>query len=502
MTDMAEALIKLKALEVQLGKRVTDAQRCIDYYGGQQNLRFASDQFRFYFAKRYVDFSDNWTQVVADSPTERMEVQGIRLAAGLQDSEKPGEKDGDDDLYRVWTENGMEADSGLGFLHAITTKRSFGLVWGNDDDISTPEMTFEDSRECIVGYVPGSRRKRAAALKMWSDDHHDFATLYLPDDVWKFQRASSKRLVSMVAATSSVTGGDGGWVPREHTGDDVWPIPNPFGVVPMVELPNRPLLGQEPISDVMGVIAMQDAVNLLWAQLFTASDYAALGQRIIIGAEVPKMPILDSTGEVVGEKPVDLQVLREKRLLWVPDKDATVSEWKAADLKAYTDIIEVAVGHIAAQTRTPQHYLVGKMANLSADALKAAETGLVKKTQEKQLYFGEAIREMFRLASLAQGDKGKAKAVASGKVLWKDAEMRSEAQLSDSLVKLSTLGFPFEWIAERYGLSPTEVERVIAMKKEQQDSALFGDLMSQPAEPPPVAPAPMPQPPASMRMGL
>jgi len=110
----------------------------------------------------------------------------------------------------------MEADSGLGFLHAITTKRSFGLVWGNDDDISTPEMTFEDSRECIVGYVPGSRRKRAAALKMWSDDHHDFATLYLPDDVWKFQRASSKRLVSMVAATSSVTGGDGGWVPREQ----------------------------------------------------------------------------------------------------------------------------------------------------------------------------------------------------------------------------------------------------------------------------------------------
>jgi len=165
MTDMAEALIKLKALEVQLGKRVTDAQRCIDYYGGQQNLRFASDQFRFYFAKRYVDFSDNWTQVVADSPTERMEVQGIRLAAGLQDSEKPGEKDGDDDLYRVWTENGMEADSGLGFLHAITTKRSFGLVWGNDDDISTPEMTFEDSRECIVGYVPGSRRKRCRGIE-------------------------------------------------------------------------------------------------------------------------------------------------------------------------------------------------------------------------------------------------------------------------------------------------------------------------------------------------
>lgn len=489
ITTMAEALAKVAALETQLRKRTTMAQKCSDYYGGNQKLRFASDQFRFYFAKRYVDFSDNWTQVVADSPTERLEVQGIRLLGA------PGENEGDNDLWRVFCENGGEADSGLGFLHAITTSRGFGLVWGNPDDESTPEMTFEDSRECIVGYVPGSRRKRAAALKTWSDDKLDFATLYLPDDVWKFQRPTQQADPYRADATSGgvIARGQGGWVERLNTGDDTWPMVNPLGVVPMVELPNRPLLGEDPVSDITGVIAMQDAVNLLWAQLFTASDYASLGQRIIIGAEVPKIPILDSSGEVVGERPVDMQVLREKRLLWLPNADAKVSEWKAADLAAYTAVIEVAVGHIAAQTRTPQHYLVGQMANLSADALKAAETGLVKKTQEKQLYFGEAIREMFRLMALAQGAPGKAKGVASGKVLWRDAEMRSEAQLSDSLVKLSTLGFPFEWLAERYGLSPTEVQRVVAMKEEEQNSALFGDLMSPPPYPvPPAPPVPLP----------
>lgn len=499
MVDMVEALAKLTVLEKELRKRATGAQRATDYYAGKQNLRFASDQFRFYFAQRYVDFADNWTQVVADSPTERLEVQGIRLAGSL-DSEEPGKDDGDDDLWRAWSENGMEADSGLGFLHAITTSRGFGLVWGNDEDLSTPEMTFEDSRECIVGYVPGSRRKRAAALKVWSDDKLDYATLYLPDEVWKFKRTRQESVASQLNGTSNSTSrialSDSEWLPRQPAEDDVWPIPNPFGMVPMVELPNRPLLGEQPISDIAGVIAMQDAVNLLWAQLFTASDYAALGQRIMIGAEVPKMPILNAAGEVVGERPVDMQVLREKRILWVPDKDAKVAEWNSADLKAYTDIIEVAVGHIAAQTRTPQHYLVGKMANLSADALKAAETGLVKKTQEKQLYFGEAVREMFRLTAIAQGDMAKAKQVASGKVLWKDAEMRSEAQLSDSLVKLSTLGFPFAWIAERYGLTPTEVKRVIGLKAEEQDSLLFGDLMSAPAAGPaktPAMPTQMPQ---------
>lgn len=488
------ALLKVAALEAKIRTRAVEAQRLMDYYRGDQKLRFASDQFRFYFAKRYVDFSDNWCQVVGDSPTERLEVQGIRLPGDRSEVEEgqSGKLDADDDLWRVWGTNGMEADSGLGFLSSIVTSRTFGLVWGNPDDEQTPEMTFEDGRECVVEYVPGSRRKRAAAMKMWDDGTNDYATLYMPDAVWKFQRPTQKASTAAGNGPSALTihSGQGAWEPRQPSTDDVWPLPNPLGVVPMVEMQNRPLLAENPLSDIGGVVAMQDAVNLLWSQLFTASDYAALGQRIILGAEVPKMPILSDTGEVVGEKPVDMQTLREKRLLWIPDENAKVAEWTAANLEAYTAVIDVAVGHIAAQTRTPQHYLVGKMANLSADALKAAETGLVKKTQEKQLYLGEGVREMFRLVALAQGDKDKASRVAAGTVLWKDAEMRSEAQMVDALQKMSAIGFPFEWIAERYGLTPTEIERVVAMKQAEQDSALFGALMAQPTAPEPQQPTP------------
>lgn len=488
MVTYEEALRTVTRLERQLRHRGQDADHLLDYYAGNQKLRFASDQFRFYFAKRYVDFSDNWCQVVADSPAERLVVQGLRLPgdASALSQASGGRKGLDDDLWRIWCENGLEADSGLGFLQAISAKRSFVLVWDNPDDPTTPLVTFEDARECIVDYVPGSRRKRAAALKFWDDGSTEFATLYLPDEVWKFQRPRQQEHNNNVRSLSSATA-EGAWEPRKGT-EPV--IPNPLGVVPMVELNNRPLLGSEPLSDIGGVTAMQDAINLLWSQLFTASDYAALGQRIILGAEVPKMPILDNNGQVVGEQPVDLQVLREKRLLWIPDENAKVAEWASADLAAYTSVIDVAIAHVAAQTRTPQHYLVGKMANLSADALKAAETGLVKKTQEKQLYFGEAIREVFRLVALVMDDTRKAKAIAGGKVIWKDAEMRSEAQLVDGLVKLRTIGFPFEFLAERYGLEPSEVERVMAMKQEEADSALFASVLSDPALAAPTAPSP------------
>jgi hypothetical protein len=147
--------------------------------------------------------------------------------------------------------------------------------------------------------------------------------------------------------------------------------------------------------------------------------------------------------------------------------DVKVTEWTAANLEAYSNIIEVAVGHIAAQTRTPQHYLSGKMTNISGDALLAAETGLVKRVEEKQIWFGQALREMFRLVALAQGNDAKADAIAGGRVLWADAESRSHSQLADALLKLKQIGFPFEWIALKYGLTPTEIVDMLKMKERE-----------------------------------
>jgi hypothetical protein len=262
-----------------------------------------------------------------------------------------------------------------------------------------------------------------------------------------------------------------------------------MGVVPMVELPNRPLLASEPVSDVSGVIAMQDAINLFWAMLFTMGDYASLEQRIVTGAEIPKIPILDASGQKVGEKPIDLKKFVTDRILWLENPEAKVDSWGSANLTAYTDVIEVAVGHIAAQTRTPQHYLVGKMANLSGDALIAAETGLVKRCEEKQLWFGQALREVFQLICLARGEDAKGKALAGGSILWKDPQSRNLAQLTDSLLKLKQIGFPFEWLALRFGLTPTEVTVLMDMRarEAEQDpvAAMLGAGGITPPEPAP-----------------
>lgn len=455
MATYEQALALVGLLEDELMRRRPAIDKYSDYYRGRQRLAFASDQFRKFHGDRYHDFADNWVQVVGDSPVERLTVNGI-LPAGVTEA--------DDESWRVWQENGLDADSQLGFLGAVNSARSFVLVWGNPDDPDTPEVTFEDASQCIVAYVPGSRRKRRAALKRWDDGGRAFATLYLPDEVWKFERSVlgiSSRSPQMQAVDDELNR----WALRDEGEPN--PQINPMGVVPMVELPNRPTLAGEPISDVSGVIAMQDAVNLLWAQLFTAADYASFPQRIVLGAEVPEIPILDESGQIVGSRPVDLERFAVDRVMFFTGDDVKVTEWTAANLEAYTKVIEVAVGHIAAQTRTPQHYLVGKMVNLSGDALLAAETGLVKRVEEKQIWFGQALREMFRLIALAQGNDAKAQAVAGGRVLWAEAESRSQAQLTDALLKMKQIGFPFEFLALRYGLTPTELADLMTMKEKE-----------------------------------
>lgn len=481
--ELAQAREMADRLTEELNRRTPEAERLGGYYGGDHPLKYASEEFAKFFAARYKGFSDNWTQVVADSPVERLTVTGFQ-PYGAQEADK--------ELWRVWMTNGLDADSQLGFLDAGVASRSFALVW-NPDNGDTPTVTFEDATQAIVAYRAGSRRERVAALKRWQDGDDEYCTLYLPDEVWKFERATyqasqkARKSLPLAAVDKMVRE----WVPRD-TGDEPNPMPNPMGVVPMVELQNRPRLADDPISDIAGVTSMQDAMNLLWALLFNAADFASLVQRVVLGAEMPTMPILNDKGEVIGEKPIPLEKFTLDRIMWIEGENASIANWPAAELKPFTDVIEVAVGHIAAQTRTPAHYLIGKMANLSGDALIAAEAGLVKRCEEKQLWYGLGLREVFRLVALARGDEATARAAQAGTVLWADAESRNVAQLTDSLLKLKTIGFPFEFLAARYGLTPPEVADLMAMREREAEMDPVAQMMNgrpdldgPPDEPPP-----------------
>lgn len=443
-----DAARTVERLNDRLRHRRSDISERIRYFKGRDgSLRFASDEFRDHFERRFKGFYDNWTAPVAQAPAERMNHTGVRL---------PGQSRPDEELRRVFIANEGERGLSEAILLMITASRSFALV--SPEDGVTPRITFEHPEQTIVDEDPRSGVRRSGMV-VWTDEEYDYATLYVPDGTWRLRRPTVEDPENEWKSTPLF-----GW--QERPREDVFQR-NPLGAVPLVELRNQSLLDDDPISDIAGVMAMQDAINLVWAYLLNALDYASLPQRVATGAEPPMVPILDSDGQVVGERPVELDQLIRDRILFLSDENAKISEWSAANLDAFSKVIEHAVEHVAAQTRTPPHYLVARMVNTAAESLTIAEAGLVSKTQERITYVNPALREIYRLVALSTGDKDKADALRAAKILWRDVQYRSEAQRADALQKKRAMGYPLEYILEQDGVDPDEIPRILQMRERE-----------------------------------
>jgi hypothetical protein len=145
----------------------------------------------------------------------------------------------------------------------------------------------------------------------------------------------------------------------------------------------------------------------------------------------------------------------------------------------YIKACESDITMMAAISRTPPHYLLGAMVNISGDALKAAESGLSSKAASRTRQFGEAWERVIRLA-FAVLDDPRAKE-RSSEVIWHDVETRTEGERVDALTKMASLGVPRAALWERWGATPQEISR-------WQDAAFEEALTAAAIAPPSAAP--------------
>lgn len=460
MLSKKDATEQVNRLYRILQYRGQEAQEFKEFYEGHQPLAFASKEWKNFNASRYKGFTDNWCEVVANSTSERIAVTGFKLPSSTRSRQSKREKL----LYDAWLRNEQDSWSAQGFLDALIARRSFALVWGTAT--GEPIITWRDARQAIVWYDAETNRHRKYGMVIWDDldANKEFVTLYDDGYVYKFSRARVFAGFTGLALPETVLSSlsfDGGWVMDEENSGV-----NHLGRVPLVEFPNRPVLGTGPLSDIQGVIPMQNAINLLWAYLFNAADYASMPARVVMGQTPPKIPILDANGAKIGERDIDEEKLTQGRMLWLTGQQTTIGQWDAAKLDVFTAVIEEAVGHIAAQTRTPPHYLVANkgLSNLSGDALKAAETGLVQKVKQAREFFDPRVRDVFELLAIQMGDDKMAEEARLGWATWKDPENRSDAQTADAMLKDGQAGYPFEYLLEKNGHSPSEISRIMDMK--------------------------------------
>lgn len=438
-----------KRLLGDLRNRSAELQRYDDYYSGKQRMAFATSKFREAFGSLFERFADNWCDLVVDAVEERLNVQGFRM--------DPNDTAADDGAHRIWQENNLDAGSQIGHTESLINGEAAVMVWRGPNADSSPLITVEHPRQVIVATDPANRRIRRAALKHWKDDAGYLrVNVYLPDGIYRWRSEAPAKTDGSDQATT--------WRAFSDRDSDAWPIANPYGVVPVIPLPNRPRLLTTCESEIRKVIPVQDAVNKLCTDLLVASEFVAFPQRYIIGVEIPTDP---ETNQETN--PLKYAVDR----LWMlegggeGEPEPKIGQLGAADLTNYTGPIELFVQHIASQTRTPPHYFYLRGQFPSGESIKSAETGLVAKTRRKMRHYGEAWEDVIRLAFLIANDREKANAMQA-ETVWGDPESRSESEHTDALVKQQALGIPDEMLWEEAGFTPAQIQRIKLLREQQR----------------------------------
>lgn len=231
-------------------------------------------------------------------------------------------------------------------------------------------------------------------------------------------------------------------------------------------------------------IANQDRINQTMFDLLVAQTYGSFVVRTVSGMAPPMKrwtqqliddgqapdgteagdPVIDpETGKPVPE-PINLNA---RRWFFAADPETKFGTMPGTSLEGYIKSLDMSLRQLAVITQTPPHYLLGEIANLSAEALQAAETSLLRKVEEYRKSFGESWERVFRLAATLSGD-GAAATDFAGEVIWRDTQMRSIAAVADGLVKLKELGIPGVGLFHRVPeATRTEVRKWIRLREEE-----------------------------------
>jgi hypothetical protein len=422
MLTPSEASALLKELLSEWEGTKGELVRLDRYYRGEFELPWVPPQARREYRAMLQRARMNWLRLVVTTIRQRLYVDGFRVADG---------EESDAEAWAIWQANGLDARQAAVHTDTLVFGQAFVVVW--------PDPAL------------GARMSGESPLAMYARPFLDdpmtveFAvkTATMPD--------GTMRAVVYDAAAAYRFGRD-----REQWGF-IEAVPHGFGVTPVVRLLNEPDLMGRYTSEIEPLLPIQDRIVETLSDRLMTQKYGSFRQRWATGLVIPE----DDNGQPI--EPFNSAVSR----LWIAeDTDVRFGEFAETPLGPYLDAVDADVRHMAALAQVPSAYLLGGMDNISADAIVAAEAGLMARVEDKQATFGECWESAMRLAMTASGNRAAGIDLGS-EVLWRDTETRSPAVLVDTLTKLASIGVPLRFLLERYGLSPQTLDRVMRMTVEE-----------------------------------
>lgn len=361
-------------------------------------------------------------------------------------------------LDEVYSRNELDVESGLAHLDALIYGTSFAIVGKGFEGEADPLITVH-SPMSTTGIWDAYRRRLSSALSVTTDDSGEIVavSLYLPDK------------------TMHLTPSGGGHWSIEDRDD------HRLGRVPVVQFENRArtgVRGRSEISQAVRSYTDQGVRTMLGMEI--NREFYSAPQRYAINVAEDAFEAADGTVRTGWETIMG-------RVWAVPyDEDnpdrptPQVGQFNPTSPAPYLEQVRGLSQMLAAEAAIPANYLGFQTDNpASADAIRALEARLVKRSERRQGSFGRGWREVGRLALLVRDGVVPDEFEKEVHVSWRDAATPTRAAAADETTKLVGVGImpPDSQVTyDRLGFTPAEQRQLVADKRKGGLQALIAKL--------------------------
>lgn len=337
---------------------------------------------------------------------------------------------------------------------------ALGLRWhdGQQRVIAGRERFWDGTNGVFFNY--GDDGLLEYAVKEWEFDGDKYRTVFWDDRI--------ERYINRI----------GTWERRQLPSDDTWPMPwvkrdgSPLHI-PLVHLAGISDDDTKYGASIMagGVLGLQDDIN-------------DIQRDITIAARMTAYQMYYATGVTSGDDD-DIEV-GPGMMLQNESPDAKYGVLAAGDLSQIIKGHDVKLQTISYNTATPLHLITGgnwpsgEALLRSEMPLNQSSERLVNSIQPSWTTFAHREVEIHNTFSSDPNLNEDVMITAKFAPTDKKDEMaltEVESRKLDVLLKLQSLGFSTEYIMQKYGLTPSEVAKVMDQKLDEQAAAAEASLL-------------------------
>lgn len=395
----------INRLAAKIRKDRPALERLDRYYDGEQRLKHIG--LAIPPEARIFETVVNVPRMAVDEPVLRQ-----RLKAFYRDGDSTKE---DADLRASWEANNLGSESSVCHTDTRLYGRSFVAVGAHPDKGERPLITVESPLEIGVD-VDRQRRMIREGLRLYRDevDRVTRGTFYTRDQTIHLVRGRRGWEIDDTIA---------GYARDEHR----------LGVIALVMFLNRRRAGRfEGVTEMKDVLTKTDGIARMITNMLVGGETHALPARWIAGAT--EEDFVDEDG-----KPIPVWEAYFTALRAISNANAKFGEWKAGDLKNFTETVDSMLSWCGFELGLPVHYLGHQPSQPAQEgAIRASESRLITRTQDKNRHDGDSWAWVMGLEErIRTGEWGARNSIRS---LWHDPATPTTAETADAALKLRSTG--------------------------------------------------------------